>query len=80
MNGSSNPAAAGSVVQIYATGAGSLDSSGNVPVSVYLGDLPAQGLASVPLSQYPGLWQINAIVPTGRGRSTLRRKTWQATG
>jgi uncharacterized protein (TIGR03437 family) len=65
VNGSSNPAKAGSVVQIFATGAGQLDSSGNAPVSVYLGDIPAQVQASVMLTQYPGLWQINAVVPAG---------------
>jgi uncharacterized protein (TIGR03437 family) len=65
VNGSSNPAKAGSVVQIFATGAGQPDSSGNAPVSVYFGDIPAQVQASVVLTQYPGLWQINAVVPAG---------------
>ena len=65
VNGSSNPAKAGSVVQIYATGAGQADTSGSAPVSVYFGDIPAQVQASVMLAQYPGLWQINAVVPAG---------------
>ncbi len=65
VNSGSNPAATGSVVLIYATGNGPLDSSGNAPVSVFFGDLPAEVVASVPLTQYPGLWQINVIVPAG---------------
>jgi len=65
VNAGANPAAAGSVVSVYATGHGLVDSSGNAPVSVFFGDLPAQVVASVPLTQYPGLWQINAQVPPG---------------
>jgi len=65
MNTSSSPADAGSIVQIYATGNGPVDASGNAPVSVFFGDLPADVLASVPLTQYPGLWQINVRVPAG---------------
>jgi uncharacterized protein (TIGR03437 family) len=64
-NGSSNPAGAGSIVLIYATGNGPVASSGNPPVSVFFGDNPAEVLASVPLAQYPGLWQINVRVPAG---------------
>ncbi|HLK65781.1 MAG TPA: hypothetical protein VKU19_20220 [Bryobacteraceae bacterium] len=63
INSASNPAAVGSIVSIYATGAGPLDGSGNAPVSVFFGDEPAEVVASVPLSAYPGLWQINARVP-----------------
>jgi uncharacterized protein (TIGR03437 family) len=65
VNSNSNPAAAGSIVMIYATGNGSADSSGSVPVSVFIGGLPAEVVASVSLAQYPGLWQINARVPQG---------------
>jgi uncharacterized protein (TIGR03437 family) len=65
VNGGSNPAAAGSIVMVYATGNGPADSSGNVPVSVFIGGLPAEVVASVSLAQYPGLWQINARVPQG---------------
>jgi uncharacterized protein (TIGR03437 family) len=65
VNSSSNPASAGSVVLIYATGNGPVDSSGNAPVSAFFGDIPAEVLASVPLIQYPGLWQINVRVPDG---------------
>jgi len=65
VNTSSSPAAAGSIVEIYATGNGPVDASGNAPVSVFFGDLPAAVLASLPLTQYPGLWQINVRVPAG---------------
>jgi uncharacterized protein (TIGR03437 family) len=65
VNSSANPAAAGSVVQIFATGNGALDASGSAPVQVLFGDTPAQVLYSAPLAQYPGLWQINAQVPSG---------------
>ncbi|MGO9256561.1 MAG: hypothetical protein ACLQU1_09705 [Bryobacteraceae bacterium] len=65
INSSSNPATAGSVVLVYATGNGPVDSSGNAPVSAFFGDIPAEVLASEPLTQYPGLWQINVRVPDG---------------
>ncbi len=65
LNTGANPAAAGSLVSVYATGNGPADSSGSVPVSVFFGDVPAEVVASVPLTQYPGLWQINARVPQG---------------
>jgi uncharacterized protein (TIGR03437 family) len=56
VNSASNPAAAGSIVQIFATGYASA-------AQVLFGDLPATVLFSGPSSQYPGLWQINAQVP-----------------
>jgi uncharacterized protein (TIGR03437 family) len=59
LNSGSNPAAPGSVVQIFATGYGQLSG----PPQVFLGDTPAQVLFSGELPQYPGLWQINAVVP-----------------
>ncbi len=59
VNSSSNPAAAGSVVQIFATGYGQLSG----PPEVFFGDTPAQVLFSGELPQYPGLWQIDAVVP-----------------
>jgi uncharacterized protein (TIGR03437 family) len=58
VNSSSNPAAPGSVVQIFATGAGQLS---GLP-QVFFGDTPGQVLFSGELAQYPGLWQINAVV------------------
>jgi uncharacterized protein (TIGR03437 family) len=63
VNSASNPAAVGSIVSIYATGAGPVDGSGKAPVSVFFGDYPAEVIASVPLAAFPGLWQINARVP-----------------
>jgi uncharacterized protein (TIGR03437 family) len=62
-NDHAHPAARGSVVQIFATGFGPLDSSGRAPVQVYFGDVPAEVLFSGPIPQYPGLWQINARAP-----------------
>jgi uncharacterized protein (TIGR03437 family) len=59
VNSGSNPAAPGSVVQIFATGDGQFASS----AQVYFGDQPAQVLFSEDLVQYPGLWQVNAVVP-----------------
>ena len=56
VNSASNPAAAGSIVQIFATGYAPA-------VQVFFGDLPAQVMFSGASSQYPGLWQINAQVP-----------------
>ncbi len=61
VNSSSNPAAAGSVVQIFATGDGPLAAS----AQVFFADTPAQVLFSGDLAPYPGLWQINAVVPPG---------------
>ena len=60
INAGGNPAAAGSVVQIFATGAAPSDPT----VSVYIGEVPADVLYSGP-SGYPGLWQLNARVPAG---------------
>ena len=65
VNSSSNPAAAGSTVVIYATGNGPVGWSGDAPVTAYFGDIPAEVLASVPLTQFPGLWQIDVRVPDG---------------
>jgi uncharacterized protein (TIGR03437 family) len=65
INSQSNPVAPGSILQIFATGYGPLDSSGAAPVNVYVAGTPAQVLYSGPVVQYPGLWQINAQLPTG---------------
>ena len=62
-NSAANPAKAGSVVQIFATGSPALDSSGQAPVQVYVGGVPAQVSFSGPVA--PGLWQINAQAPAG---------------
>jgi uncharacterized protein (TIGR03437 family) len=61
VNSSAIPAAAGSVVQIYATGYGP---TGAAP-QVFFADSPAQVNYSAPLPQYPGLWLIDATVPGG---------------
>jgi uncharacterized protein (TIGR03437 family) len=65
INNKSSAAAQGSVLQIFGTGYGPLDSAGRAPVEVYLGGVPASILFSGPISQFPGLWQINAVVPAG---------------
>ena len=65
MNGPSNLAPQGSVVQILATGYGPLDSSRQAAVQVFFGGMPADVLFSGPVDQTPGLWQINARLPDG---------------
>jgi uncharacterized protein (TIGR03437 family) len=65
VNSSTKPAPAGSVVQIFATGFGPLNSDGSAAVQVFFNDIPGQVLYSAPIAQYPGLWQINAQVPAG---------------
>ena len=64
VNSQANPAAAGSIIQIFATGYGPLDASGSAPVRVILAGTPAEVLYSGPVSQFPGLWQINARTTT----------------
>jgi uncharacterized protein (TIGR03437 family) len=79
LNGASNPAGAGSVVQIFATGGGqtvpasvtgtlagnSLDTTA-LPVTVTIGgaDAPVMYHGSAP-GEVAGLLQVNAVVPTG---------------
>jgi uncharacterized protein (TIGR03437 family) len=58
VNTSSNPAAPGSIVQIFATG------YGGQPVATYFAERPAETLFSGSQSEFPGLWQINARVPS----------------
>jgi uncharacterized protein (TIGR03437 family) len=63
VNGASNPAARGSVVQIFATGAGT---SAALPAKVTIGGADAAVRYSGPApEEIDGLVQINAIVPTG---------------
>jgi uncharacterized protein (TIGR03437 family) len=64
VNSRANPAVAGSILQIFATGYGPLDASGSAPVRVILGGTPAEVLYSGPVAQFPGLWQINARITT----------------
>jgi uncharacterized protein (TIGR03437 family) len=65
VNSETNSAAAGSILQIFATGYGPLDATGSAPVGVVIGGTPAQVLFSGPVQQFPGLWQINAQIPAG---------------
>lgn len=62
VNSATSPAAPGSVLQIFATGAPPAEAPPTV--AVYAGGIPAEVVYSGP-SGYPGLWQINAIVPGG---------------
>ena len=60
VNSSSNPAGQKSVAQIFATGYGQLSGS----PQVFFADTLAEVLFSGQIAQYPGLWQINAMVPS----------------
>jgi len=72
VNGSSTPAARGTVLQIFATGNGPLDASNAAPVTVWIANHPAEVLYSGPAPGIPGLWQINARVPAD---STINQET-----
>jgi trimeric autotransporter adhesin len=61
INSAANPAARGSAISLYGTGLGV---SGDA-VSVMLAGYSAQVLYAGPVTNYPGLFQINAQVPTG---------------
>jgi len=61
VNSAVNPAARGSVIELYGTGFG----ISGLPVSVSVGGYSAQVLYAGPVSGYPGLFQVNAQVPTG---------------
>ena len=69
INAPDSPAAQGSVITIFATGYGPTDASGAAPVQVLAADVPAQVLYSAPVTQYPGLWQINAQLPLLGGKT-----------
>jgi uncharacterized protein (TIGR03437 family) len=64
-NTATNRAAKNSVLQIFATGYGPLDSSGRAAVQVFAGGVPAEIQFSGPIPQFVGLWQINARLPDG---------------
>lgn len=51
------------MLQIFGTGYGPLDATGQAAVNVWIADLPAAVLYSGPAPGIPGLWQINAQVP-----------------
>jgi uncharacterized protein (TIGR03437 family) len=59
INSDSNPAARGSAITIFATGLGQLSGTPQVLFGDTLGQVQFSGL----VPQYPGLWQINAVVP-----------------
>jgi uncharacterized protein (TIGR03437 family) len=61
VNSATNPAPRGSAISLYGTGWGNPSPS----VSVTIGGYPAQVLYAGPASNYPGLFQINALIPTG---------------
>jgi uncharacterized protein (TIGR03437 family) len=63
LNISTAPAARGSILQIFGTGYGPLDASGQAAATVWIANLPALVLYSGPTPGIPGLWQINAQVP-----------------
>lgn len=62
INSSSNPAARGSVVSIYATGQGAATSSN---VTLTIAGYTAPILYAGPAPGFPGLMQINAQIPAG---------------
>jgi trimeric autotransporter adhesin len=61
INSASNPAARGSVISLYGTGLGI---SGDA-VTVAIDGYDAQVLYAGPVAEYPGLFQVNAQVPSG---------------
>jgi uncharacterized protein (TIGR03437 family) len=61
VNSATNPAARGSAISLYGTGLG----NPSAQVGVTIGGYPAQVLYAGPASSYPGLFQINALIPTG---------------
>lgn len=61
LNSPSNPAARGSVVSLFGTGEGVT----GLPFSVSIGGYAATILYAGPAGSYPGMFQINAQLPTG---------------
>jgi uncharacterized protein (TIGR03437 family) len=61
VNDSAHPAHRGSVLVLYGTGQGA-DAQ---PVSVRIGAYVCEVLYSGPVFGYPGLWQVNARIPSG---------------
>ena len=66
-------AAAGDVLEIYATGLGATRRSTAFPSlqetavtpQVLIGGVPARVIVSTTLAQFPGGYQVNAVVPAG---------------
>ena len=78
INSDQNPAARGSIVVLYATGAGQTTPAGvtgqaveeplptpALQVSLTVADIPANLLYAGPAPGYVGLMQINAVIPSG---------------
>lgn len=61
INSAGNPAARGSIISLYGTGLG----LSGAMAGVAIGGFPAQVLYSGPVPQYPGLFQVNALIPSG---------------
>ena len=61
VNAAEQPAERGSIVVLYGTGQG----VGARPVAVHIGAYDSEVLYSGPAAGYPGLWQVNARVPSG---------------
>jgi uncharacterized protein (TIGR03437 family) len=61
INAAGNPAARGSVISLYGTGLGISGEAVNVAIDGYAAQVSYAG----PVSNYPGLFQINAQVPSG---------------
>jgi uncharacterized protein (TIGR03437 family) len=61
VNSVSNPAARGSLIVLYGTGEG----VSGAPVSVQIGGYPSGVLYAGPVAGFPGLLQINAVIPAG---------------
>ncbi len=59
VNSAAVPAPIGSVIVLYGTGQG----VSGLPVSVQIGGYPAEVLYAGPVTGYPGLLQINALIP-----------------
>jgi uncharacterized protein (TIGR03437 family) len=82
-NGPSNPVPAGGILTLWLTGSGfvsGLPADGTTPGGpfnthstplVYINGESAKVLASVISPQYPGLWQINVVVPSDTPSSTI---------
>ena len=61
VNSQANPVSRGSTIVLYGTGEG----IAGLPVSVSIGNNPAQVSYAGPVAGYPGLLQVNATVPAG---------------
>lgn len=83
INSAANPVTAGGIITLWLTGAGNvpgLPADGTAPgqafnthsvPTVLINGQVAQVLGSVMSPQYPGLWQINAVVPNNTPSSSI---------